>query len=99
MAALPFDRIVWLVFTDQDGTVHRVLIDAGRRPIFVRRVLSSFNPNTHEHTLDGVIVGLGWQSTVNGSNVKSITWLFPDGSSITTDQHIKDLMAAGIVER
>lgn len=61
-----------------------VPISPGIRPIFFRR-------RRIETTMDGAEVGrstitcIGWQKTERGRNVQSFLFLFPDGSSVLSD--------------
>jgi hypothetical protein len=64
----------------EEKTVLAQAIEPGQRLIYRKR-----------HSMSGVtgeknwtIHLLGWQQTVNGQNIQSISWVFPDGSIINT---------------
>ncbi len=93
-SGLPLDKIIEVVFEDDDGKIYAVKIDRTIhptiRPIFVRRQSASLSLAHGETSLGTVAVGLGWQATVNGKNVSSYTWLLQDGVVMITDRHLRE---------
>lgn len=70
----------------QDKTVVAYAFDPGMRLIYRRRVAMSGVTGEKIWTIHMV----GWQQTVRGKNVQSISWVFPDGSIINTGRFRKD---------
>lgn len=79
-----------------------VSMQDGMRPIFFRRTrtIQVNDPTTipEGYVHDGQFspsyefaTVLGWQKTVAGRNVKSLTWLIHDGSIAVTDRDIDEL--------
>ncbi|MGZ6360766.1 MAG: hypothetical protein ACXWP0_03695 [Ktedonobacterales bacterium] len=69
---------------------HVVKIDASRdamRPIFFRRRSRIVNLETGGDTTGAVIHCIGWHKTVNGRNIAAYTFIFADGSTLTTDDY------------
>lgn len=68
----------------KDGRSFVVPVSHDRRVIFFRR-------RRIETTMDGDEIGrstvtcIGWQKTTHGRNTQSFLFLFPDGSSVLTD--------------
>jgi hypothetical protein len=60
-------------------------VSEGLRPIFFRRRKINVSSATGEQERLPVITVLGWQRTVNGTNVKSLVAFFEDGSALITD--------------
>lgn len=103
--AVDIDRVRTLVVMAREGDAHyAVHITDGMRPIFFRRVRKLQINDANEPIpaqyvrADGTVVEsyvhatvLGWQKTVNGRNVKSLTWLMFDGSVAITDCDMDDL--------
>ena len=99
------NRVKMLLVTDMNDqrNQYAVYLTEGMRPIFFRRV-HRIVINDYEHVPveyineDGTIrdnyvfaTVLGWQKTVKGKNVKSLTWLLHDGSVAVTDRDITEL--------
>lgn len=81
-----------LIFDRDDPTKQYVIvIRPDMRPIFFRRREEQLNLTTGESTKRTVAIVFGWQRTVHGQNVKSLTWLMHDGSVVVTDCDIDDL--------
>lgn len=81
---------VELIPQREDLAHHLVKIDTsrGQRPIFFRRRYINLDPVTFEEQRNRMSATcLGWQNTVNGSNVASYTFYFDNGSSLVTDDH------------
>lgn len=51
------------------------LIDNQKRLIYFRRRIKMMNFSTGENRLIKTIYAIGWQKTINGNNIKSITWI------------------------
>jgi hypothetical protein len=60
--------------------VFSMTLDDGQRLIYRRRV--SMSGNTGE--VNWVVYLVGWQQTVNGKNVQSLNWIFPNGRIVNT---------------
>jgi len=58
---------------------------SGQRPIFFRTRLVDVNPQTGAESNQRTITVLGWQRTVEGRNVQSLTALYDDGSAVLVD--------------
>lgn len=102
-SSLDMDKIQVLIITNtetqQQFAVH---YSETMRPIFFRRMrrLLINDPNTipeeyvnDDGSLKEMIVktiAFGWQSTVNGKNVKSLAWILEDGSVAFTDKDIDE---------
>jgi len=56
------------------------LISDGKRLIFLRRRIKCFGPAGDK--LINTIYCVGWQKTVNGSNVKNLIWINPETKEI-----------------
>lgn len=68
-------RLKQFVIKTEEDPVHPVLVmnfAAGQRLIYRRRV--ELTPNGEPY----VVTMVGWQKTVNGENLQSIAFLFPD---------------------
>lgn len=99
------ERVRVLVVSDRNDpkTQFAVHISEGMRPIFFRRKrqLTINDPSAvpiEYFMADGELCTtitfatvLGWQKTLNGRNVKSLTWLMHDGSVAITDRDIDEL--------
>lgn len=68
-----------------------VLVKIGRqsRPIFWRTHITSVNPQTGEQVGQMTITVAGWQRTVNGRNVQSLTACYPNGAILCVDDRSK----------
>lgn len=70
---------------DEARTIFALALDPGQRLIYRRRVATSGN-NEPKWTITMV----GWQQTINGQNVQSISWIFPEGGIIQTGRFRED---------
>jgi len=61
-------------------TLFAVALEPGQRLIFRKRI--SMSGIVGEKMWEILLVG--WQQTINGKNVQSLNWIFPDGSIIQT---------------
>ena len=103
--SLPQDEILDLIVFDEHdhSTVYSLHLSDDMRPIFFRRkrhlIITDesaiptyyFDGNENLQTTILFATVLGWQKTVNGKNVKSMTWIFADGSVAITDCDIDDI--------
>lgn len=69
-----------LIGRTTEKVVLSISMDKDQRLIFRRR--NSMSGNTGEK--NWTIYMAGWQKTVNGKNVQSINWVFPDGRIVNT---------------
>jgi hypothetical protein len=76
---LPFDRVRELVVTYGPHR-HTVRLGPEQRPIYFLKTQIGLNPLTGVETGRRRVVCVGWQQTVKGVNVKSLSWLNPDGT-------------------
>lgn len=82
-ADLPMDRVRELhVYFNTHA--HRVLLSPDTRPIYYVNHELELNPNNGDLAHRWVVV-VGWQKTVRGVNVKSLTYITMDGRVIHTD--------------
>jgi hypothetical protein len=63
---------------------HAVQLDGEKRLIFVRRRPISYNPNNGEVSWTVWHI-MGYQQTINGKNVKSLTYVAMNGDSFMSD--------------
>lgn len=87
------DRVkALIVFDEGTGQQYVTYIHGDQRPIFFRRSRRTVNPNTEEEVVSPWLFAtvFGWQKTVNGANVKSLTWLLFDGSVVLSDCDIDE---------
>jgi len=57
----------------------RLHLEAGQKLIFLRRGFVSISLATGEDRGSSYFLMVGWQQNVNGKNVQSINYLYPDG--------------------
>lgn len=101
---MPRVRSLIVLPTNEELTTHYVVpIKEGLRPIFFRRTrqLQINDPSTIPAPYilpDGSVrtsylfaTVFGWQQTIHRRNIKSLTWLFPDGSVVVADRDFDDL--------
>jgi len=71
--------------TVSNGRGPMVSVDtSGRRWVLFQRHFQSMNPAGQASVLC-----VGWQDTVNGVNVKALTWLYPDGSVELAEEPVR----------
>jgi hypothetical protein len=71
----------------RDLPVVKVLIDKDKRLIYFRRRIGKLDLSRGTQELTKTIYALGWQRTVNGTNVKSINWIDGNtGSLVNCDE-------------
>ncbi len=93
-ADIAMERLAAFWLMPQDASLPHALIrvtDPRTRVIFFRRRTLTATQQELEQT-DGLIGKLtntlhvlGWQRTVNGRNVQSFTFIYPDGSMLVSD--------------
>ena len=71
--------------------MYSVKLHDGMRPIVFQRSKQVIDLDTGNQWNEYICTCFGWQKTVEGKNVKSLTWLFPDGSVAVTDCDIDEL--------
>jgi len=67
-------RLVSFELLSDDVVVFRLFLEEGQRLIFRRRIVK-----TLDNKLKHMIYLVGWQQTINGKNVQSISYIFDDG--------------------
>lgn len=90
------NQVQTLILHDQEQGLQFVThIREGMRPIFFRRHRQEIN-SSGDTTLNLepylFATVFGWQKTIQGCNVKSLTWLLFDGSVAVTDCDLDDLI-------
>jgi hypothetical protein len=68
---------------EDNQTVFAMEITEGQRLVYRKR--NSISGNTGE--MNWTIYLIGWQKTVNGENVQSLNWIFPDGAVVNTGRY------------
>ena len=76
-----------IVYNVQNPSQHYVVhCEEGTRPIFYWTVQKRISPVGGETISETRITVFGWQKTVNGTNVKSLVRIHPDGSFSMSDR-------------
>jgi hypothetical protein len=90
------DKLVGIQLLPNRSGLHQHVVyvntQEGQRGIVLRKRIATVDPLAQQE-IGGrqTIHCIGWQKTVEGTNVKSMLWVFDDGSTILTDRDIQDI--------